>query len=166
MTEPFGLYIHVPFCATRCGYCDFNTYTPGELGSPRDLTGPYLDALDRELELAAARVGRPAETVFIGGGTPSLLGGQGLSRILNTVRSTFGLEPGAEVTTESNPESTSPEYFAQLADAGYTRISLGMQSASPGVLQVLERAHTPGRAFAAAREARASLVADVKKAAE
>ena len=55
MTEPFGLYIHVPFCATRCGYCDFNTYTPGELGSPRDLTGPYLDALDRELELAAAR---------------------------------------------------------------------------------------------------------------
>ena len=156
MTEPFGLYIHVPFCATRCGYCDFNTYTPGELGSPRDLTGPYLDALDRELELAAARVGRPAETVFIGGGTPSLLGGQGLSRILNTVRSTFGLKPGAEVTTESNPESTSPEYFAQLADAGYTRISLGMQSASPGVLQVLERAHTPGRAFDAAREARAA----------
>ena len=156
MTEPFGLYIHVPFCATRCGYCDFNTYTPGELGSPRDLTGPYLDALDRELELAAARVGRPAETVFIGGGTPSLLGGQGLTRILNTVRSTFGLAPGAEVTTESNPESTSPEYFAQLADAGYTRISLGMQSASPGVLQVLERAHTPGRAFAAAREARAA----------
>ena len=84
MTEPFGLYIHVPFCATRCGYCDFNTYTPGELGSPRNLTGPYLDALDRELELAAARVGRPAETVFIGGGTPSLLGGQGLSRILNS----------------------------------------------------------------------------------
>ncbi|MDU7512405.1 MAG: radical SAM family heme chaperone HemW, partial [Corynebacterium sp.] len=156
MTEPFGLYIHVPFCATRCGYCDFNTYTPGELGSPRDLTGLYLDALDRELELAAARVGRPAETVFIGGGTPSLLGGQGLTRILNTVRSTFGLAPGAEVTTESNPESTSPEYFAQLADAGYTRISLGMQSASPGVLQVLERAHTPGRAFAAAREARAA----------
>ena len=113
----------MPFCATRCGYCDFNTYTPGELGSPRDLTGPYLDALDRELELAAARVGRPAETVFIGGGTPSLLGGQGLTRILNTVRSTFGLAPGAEVTTESNPESTSPEYFAQLADAGYTRIA-------------------------------------------
>jgi len=94
MTEPFGLYIHVPFCATRCGYCDFNTYTPGELGSPRDLTGPYLDALDRELELAAARVGRPAETVFIGGGTPSLLGGQGLTRILNTVRPPLRLAPG------------------------------------------------------------------------
>lgn len=154
MTEPFGLYIHVPFCATRCGYCDFNTYTPGELGSPRDLTGPYLHALDKELEMAAGRVGRTADTVFIGGGTPSLLGGQGLSRILDTVRSTFGLSPGAEVTTESNPESTSPEYFAALADAGFNRISLGMQSASHSVLQVLERAHTPGRAFAAAREAR------------
>ena len=154
MTEPFGLYIHVPFCATRCGYCDFNTYTPGELGSPRDLTGPYLDALDKELEMAAGRVGRTADTVFIGGGTPSLLGGQGLSRILDTVRSTFGLSPGAEVTTESNPESTSPEYFAALADAGFNRISLGMQSASHSVLQVLERAHTPGRAFDAAREAR------------
>lgn len=154
MTEPFGLYIHVPFCATRCGYCDFNTYTPGELGSPRDLTGPYLDALDKELEMAAGRVGRTADTVFIGGGTPSLLGGQGLSRILDTVRSTFGLSPGAEVTTESNPESTSPEYFAALADAGFNRISLGMQSASHNVLQVLERAHTPGRAFDAAREAR------------
>ena len=156
MTEPFGLYIHVPFCATRCGYCDFNTYTPGELGSPRDLTGPYLDALDKELEMAAGRVGRTADTVFIGGGTPSLLGGQGLSRILDTVRSTFGLSPDAEVTTESNPESTSPEYFAALADAGFNRISLGMQSASHSVLQVLERAHTPGRAFAAAREARAA----------
>lgn len=104
--------------------------------------------------MAATRVGRTADTVFIGGGTPSLLGGQGLSRILDTVRSTFGLSPGAEVTTESNPESTSPEYFAALADAGFNRISLGMQSASHSVLQVLERAHTPGRAFAAAREAR------------
>ena len=93
---PFGLYIHVPFCASRCGYCDFNTYTPGELGE--DLTSAYLDALDRELEMAAAQVGRAAETVFIGGGTPSLLGGKGLTRILNTVRSTFGLAPGAEVT--------------------------------------------------------------------
>ena len=148
---PFGLYIHVPFCASRCGYCDFNTYTPGELGE--DLTSAYLDALDRELEMAAAQVGRAAETVFIGGGTPSLLGADGLGRVLSTVRSTFGLAPGAEVTTESNPESTSPEYFAGLLDAGFNRVSLGMQSASAHVLQVLERAHTPGRAFDAAREA-------------
>ncbi|MHB0834211.1 MAG: radical SAM family heme chaperone HemW [Corynebacterium aurimucosum] len=149
--DPFGLYIHVPFCASRCGYCDFNTYTPGELGG--DLTSDYLSALEKELEMAAAQVGREAETVFIGGGTPSLLGAEGLGRVLSKVRDTFGLAPGAEVTTESNPESTSPEYFAGLLDAGFTRLSLGMQSASPGVLAVLERAHTPGRAFDAAREA-------------
>ncbi|APT92110.1 coproporphyrinogen III oxidase [Corynebacterium phocae] len=155
MKVPFGLYIHVPFCSSRCGYCDFNTYTPGELGGTELIAG-YLDALDRELELAAARVGRPAETVFVGGGTPSLLGAEGLARVLGTVKKTFGLVPGAEVTTESNPESTSPEYFAGLLEAGFTRLSLGMQSASPGVLAILERAHTPGRAFDAAREALAA----------
>ncbi|QPK78618.1 coproporphyrinogen III oxidase [Corynebacterium lizhenjunii] len=154
MTADFGLYIHVPFCATRCGYCDFNTYTPGELGG-QDLVSGYLDALDRELELAAAQVdGRQAQTVFIGGGTPSLLGAQGLARILSTARRTIGLAPDAEVTTESNPESTSPEFFAGLREAGFTRISLGMQSAASHVLAVLERAHTPGRAFAAVRQAR------------
>lgn len=156
MKDTFGLYIHVPFCATRCGYCDFNTYTPGELGSPRDLTGPYLDALERELELAAAKVNRPADTIFVGGGTPSLLGGEGLTRVLNAARNTFGISEGAEVTTESNPESTSPEFFAQIKDAGFTRVSLGMQSAASHVLQVLERAHTPGRPFAAAKEAKAA----------
>ncbi|MGO2829948.1 radical SAM family heme chaperone HemW [Corynebacterium casei] len=156
MKDTFGLYIHVPFCATRCGYCDFNTYTPGELGSPRDLTGLYLDALERELELAAAKVNRPADTIFVGGGTPSLLGGEGLTRVLNAARNTFGISEGAEVTTESNPESTSPEFFAQIKDAGFTRVSLGMQSAASHVLQVLERAHTPGRPFAAAKEAKAA----------
>lgn len=156
MKDTFGLYIHVPFCATRCGYCDFNTYTPGELGSPRDLTGPYLDALERELELAAAKVNRPADTIFVGGGTPSLLGGEGLTRVLNAARNTFGISKGAEITTESNPESTSPEFFAQIKDAGFTRVSLGMQSAASHVLQVLERAHTPGRPFAAAKEAKAA----------
>ena len=155
MTVPFGLYIHVPFCSSRCGYCDFNTYTPGELGGGDQIPG-YLGALDRELEMAAERVGRPAETVFIGGGTPSLLGAEGLGRILTTVKNTFGLADGAEVTTESNPESTSPEYFAGLKEAGFTRVSLGMQSASSRVLKVLERQHTPRRAFAAAKEARAA----------
>ena len=151
--DAFGVYVHVPFCATRCGYCDFNTYTPTEVDSSH---AQYLDALERELDLAAARGLPPAETVFIGGGTPSLLGADGLSRILNAVRSTFGLAVGAEVTTESNPESTSPEYFAGLLKAGFTRVSLGMQSASTPVLRVLDRQHTPGRAVAAAREARAA----------
>ena len=157
--DTFGVYIHVPFCATRCGYCDFNTYTPNEVESSH---AEYLDALELELELAAARVdARGAHTVFIGGGTPSLLGAAGLARVLDAVRATFGLADGAEVTTESNPESTSPDYFAGLVDAGFTRISLGMQSASAPVLKVLDRAHTPGRAVAAAKEARAAGFAHV-----
>ncbi|ATY13602.1 coproporphyrinogen III oxidase [Amycolatopsis sp. AA4] len=156
-TRPFGVYVHVPFCATRCGYCDFNTYTAGELGSaasPRS----WLDALRRELELGAEILGSapPAETVFVGGGTPSLLGADGLAEVLDGVRSAFGLAPGAEVTTESNPESTSPEFFAGIRDAGYTRVSLGMQSAARHVLKVLDRVHTPGRPVDAAREARAA----------
>lgn len=151
----FGVYIHVPFCSTRCGYCDFNTYTAGELGST---AGPdtYLDSLEVELEMAVASLDNPrqAETIFIGGGTPSLIGADGLARVLGAVRNTFGIADGAEVTTESNPESTSPEFFDGLREAGYNRISLGMQSASSSVLKVLDRTHTPGRPVAAAKEAR------------
>lgn len=153
MSDSFGVYVHVPFCSSRCGYCDFNTYTPGELGGTASPES-YLDALEKELELAAASgTTRPATTVFIGGGTPSMLGASGLTRVLSAVRNTIGIAPGAEVTTESNPETTSPEFFSELLDAGYNRISLGMQSASSSVLRVLERKHTPGRAFDAAREA-------------
>lgn len=156
MSEPiFGVYIHVPFCATRCGYCDFNTYTPGELGSAAS-TESYLSALEKELELGAAQVGHAADTVFIGGGTPSLLGAGGLTRVLDAVRATFGLVDGAEITTESNPESTSPAFFEGIRAAGFTRVSLGMQSASASVLKVLDRQHTPGRPVAAAREAKAA----------
>ncbi|CAM3586903.1 radical SAM family heme chaperone HemW [Smaragdicoccus niigatensis] len=154
--RPFGVYIHVPFCATRCGYCDFNTYTAGELGSSASPQS-WMEGLKRELALGAEMVGAvPAETVFVGGGTPSLLGGDGLTTVLDVVRQTFGLAPDAEVTTESNPESTSPSFFGGLREAGYTRISLGMQSAAPHVLRVLDRTHTPGRAVDAAREARAA----------
>ncbi len=156
-TRPFGIYVHVPFCATRCGYCDFNTYTPGELGSSASPES-WLEGLRRELDLAAKVLGAPprVDTVFVGGGTPSLLGAHGLSQVLVAVRSTFGLADRAEVTTESNPESTSPEFFAGLREAGYTRVSLGMQSAARHVLAVLDRTHTPGRAVDAAREARAA----------
>lgn len=153
MSDSFGVYVHVPFCSSRCGYCDFNTYAPGELGGTASPES-YLDALEKELELAAASgTTRPATTVFIGGGTPSMLGASGLTRVLSAVRNTIGIAPGAEVTTESNPETTSPEFFSELLDAGYNRISLGMQSASSSVLRVLERKHTPGRAFDAALEA-------------
>ena len=148
--DAFGVYVHVPFCESRCGYCDFNTYTPSEVETSH---ATYLDALERELELAAAQVQRSADTVFIGGGTPSVLGADGLGRILNAVRNTFGISDGAEITTESNPESTNPQYFEGLLGHGFTRVSLGMQSASTPVLKVLDRRHTPGRAVAAAKEA-------------
>ncbi|HKR48230.1 MAG TPA: radical SAM family heme chaperone HemW [Pseudonocardiaceae bacterium] len=153
--RPFGVYVHVPFCATRCGYCDFNTYTPGELSSAPTT---WLDALRRELDLAATVLERPvpAGTVFVGGGTPSLLGADGLAEVLDAIRGSLGVAPGAEVTTEANPESTSPDFFAGIAAAGYTRVSLGMQSVAPHVLAVLDRVHTPGRPVAAAVEARAA----------
>jgi oxygen-independent coproporphyrinogen-3 oxidase len=155
--RPFGVYVHVPFCATRCGYCDFNTYTAGELGSSASPES-WLTGLRAELALAARVLGTPpaADTVFVGGGTPSLLGADGLAEVLDAVRGSFGLAEGAEVTTESNPESTSPEFFAGIRAAGYTRVSLGMQAAAPHVLATLDRRHTPGRAAAAAGEARAA----------
>ncbi|SFD67822.1 oxygen-independent coproporphyrinogen-3 oxidase [Actinopolyspora alba] len=159
--RPFGIYVHVPFCATRCGYCDFNTYTADELAGGGSFRG-WLDALKAELELGARVLGEGdravprAETVFVGGGTPSLLGGEGLGEVLDAVRASFGLAPNAEVTTEANPESTSPELFTALLGAGYTRVSLGMQSAAEHVLRVLDRKHTPGRAVAAAGEAMAA----------
>ena len=160
----FGIYVHVPFCASRCGYCDFNTYTAAELGGGATDTAAafggaeaWLRAVWAELALAAATVGpRPVDTVFVGGGTPSLLGADRLAGVLDAVRTHFPLAAEAEVTTEANPESTSPEFFASIRSAGYTRVSLGMQSASPRVLAVLDRTHSPGRAVAAAREALAA----------
>ena len=153
---PFGIYVHVPFCATRCGYCDFNTYTPAELGGAHP--EGWLAALHTELRMAVARlVTHPkVDTVFVGGGTPSLLGASGLSDVLDAVRDNFTLADGAEVTTEANPESTSPQLFEALRSAGYTRVSLGMQSVAPHVLAVLDRTHSPGRSLAAAAEARSA----------
>ena len=153
---PFGIYVHVPFCATRCGYCDFNTYTPAELGGASP--DGWLAALKVELELAAGHMGEPppVRTVFVGGGTPSLLGGAGLSSVLAAIRDHFVLAPDAEVTTEANPESTSPQLFDDLRAGGFTRISLGMQSVAPHVLLALDRVHSPGRPLRAAAEARAA----------
>jgi oxygen-independent coproporphyrinogen-3 oxidase len=150
--RPFGVYVHVPFCTTRCGYCDFNTYTASEAGQ-----AGYVDAVLRELELGAGSLNgsRPtaADTVFFGGGTPTLLAPTELGRILAGIRDAFGMAPGAEVTVEANPETVDPAAFTGLLEAGVTRVSLGMQSAAPHVLAVLDRQHTPGRAVEAAREA-------------
>jgi putative oxygen-independent coproporphyrinogen III oxidase len=153
--QPFGIYLHVPFCITRCGYCDFNTYTPAELGGVNP--DAWLTALGTELELAAARLHAPVvNTVFVGGGTPSLLGGARLARLLDMVRENFVLAQDAEITTEANPESTWPDFFDAIRTAGYTRVSLGMQSVAPRVLATLDWVHSPGRAATAAGEAMAA----------
>lgn len=152
----FGVYVHVPFCATRCGYCDFNTYTAAEVGEAS--RAAYAEAVLAELALAARVLGdappKQVDTVFVGGGTPTLLPPDDLARILDAIDATWGLAANAEITTEANPESVSPASLKALRAAGFTRISLGMQSVAPTVLAVLERRHTPGRAAEAAREAR------------
>lgn len=154
--RPLGLYLHVPYCASICGYCDFNTYmaAPGDSG-PRG----HVDALLEELRFARAVLGDdvPAvSTVFVGGGTPTLLGGEALGALLRGAKDVFALAPDAEVTTEANPETVDAELLSALLDAGYTRISIGMQSVAPHVLATLERQHTPGRALEAAALARAA----------
>ncbi len=152
----FGVYLHVPFCAVRCGYCDFNTYTATELGGGGSQAA-YAATAATEVELAARVLGaaaRPASTVFFGGGTPTLLPAADLAAMLAAVRERFGLEPGAEVTTEANPDSVTPQALATLAAAGFTRVSFGVQSAVPHVLAVLDRTHDPRRVPEAVRWAR------------
>jgi putative oxygen-independent coproporphyrinogen III oxidase len=147
-TRPFGVYVHVPFCASRCGYCDFNTYVPGE-SVTRD---GFVDAVLAEWALADEVLGGApaAATVFVGGGTPTLLPIEELERLLAAIPRI----PGAEVTVEANPDTVDLARLRALRRAGVTRISLGMQSAAPRVLATLERTHTPGAAVAAARAAR------------
>lgn len=162
----FSVYLHVPFCTVRCGYCDFNTYTAAELlaeaGGRVAGHEAYAGTVLREVDLAAraldavGRGGRPVSTVFVGGGTPTVLPPGDLVRMLDGLRATWGLAPGAEVTTEANPDSVTPDGLAALAAAGFTRVSFGMQSAVPHVLATLERTHDPERvpqAVAWAREA-------------
>ncbi|SMF29982.1 oxygen-independent coproporphyrinogen-3 oxidase [Cellulosimicrobium cellulans J34] len=146
----FGVYLHVPFCSVRCGYCDFNTYTASELGGGASQASYATTAL-REVDLAvrvlrdAGLPERPVSTVFVGGGTPTLLPAGDLVRLLGGVRDAWGLAPDAEVTTEANPDSVTPASLTELADAGFTRVSFGMQSAVPHVLATLERTHDPRR---------------------
>ena len=156
--RPLGIYLHVPFCRTRCGYCDFNTYTAAELGAdPGRARDAYLAATRAEIALARRVLGpRRVSTVFVGGGTPTLVASRELVALLDVVRQHFHLEADAEVTTEANPESVSWESLNDLRAGGFTRISYGMQSASPQVLATLDRAHTSGRAVAAVAQARSA----------
>ena len=144
-----GLYVHIPFCAARCGYCDFNTYTADELeGVSRD---SYPESALREMDLAATvlrEAGLPERqlsTVFFGGGTPTLLGPEPVLRMFEHAKNLWGLAPGVEVTVEANPDSVSEHDLVALAQGGVTRVSVGVQSVVPSVLATLDRTHTPER---------------------
>ncbi|HAM13472.1 MAG: radical SAM family heme chaperone HemW [Microbacterium sp.] len=162
---PLSAYVHIPFCRVRCGYCDFNTYTGEELrGARRE---DYAGTLLREIDLASGVLSvhpRPLNTVFFGGGTPTLLPARDLAVILSTLRDRFGLEPDAEVTVEANPDTVTPEVTEELASAGVTRLSIGMQSAVPEVLRTLDRTHRPenvATAVSAARQSGLSVSVDL-----
>lgn len=155
----FGVYIHVPYCRVRCGYCDFNTYTASELGEGATQDG-YAAQARHELRLGARVLqdagveDRRVTTVFFGGGTPTLLPASDLVMLLDGVRNEWGLAGGAEITTEANPDSVDREYLEALARGGFTRVSFGMQSAVPHVLATLDRTHMPDRVPLVVRWAR------------
>ena len=148
--RPLSFYVHVPFCSVRCGYCDFNTYTAEELGPGASRTSYAASAVAevrraRGVLTASGRTDLPVSTVFVGGGTPTLLSPGDLGSVLAAIDAEFGLAPDAEVTTESNPDSVTLADLEALRAAGFTRVSFGMQSAVPRVLDVLERTHDPAR---------------------
>ncbi|QYG11209.1 radical SAM family heme chaperone HemW [Microbacterium sp. PAMC22086] len=166
-TVPFSAYLHIPFCTVRCGYCDFNTYTSTELRGAKQ--EDYASTLISEVALARRALGdagalRPMDTVFFGGGTPTLLPAGDLARMLEAVTGAFGLADGAEVTVEANPDTVTPEVARTLARAGVTRMSVGMQSAVPHVLAALDRTHRPENvrtAVAAAKDAGLAVSVDL-----
>ncbi len=155
-----SFYVHIPYCVKRCGYCDFNTYTPSELregGTLETVSGDYIDAV--LIEIGIARENSSAKgvsTIFFGGGTPSLLPPRDLGRVISAIKEKWDLAPDAEVTLEANPDSVDAAKLVELRAAGFNRISFGMQSAVPHVLQVLDRTHKPeniAKVVGAAREA-------------
>jgi putative oxygen-independent coproporphyrinogen III oxidase len=152
MTAKAGLYVHVPFCLTRCGYCDFNTYAGLD-----HLAGRYVEALLGEAEMAAPQWDRiPFASVFLGGGTPTTLPAGTIANLLIRFRDLFDLSGAAEITSEANPDTVDRHYLADLRKAGIDRLSIGVQSFDPTVLAALERIHGPESARAAFRAARAA----------
>ena len=138
-----SFYIHIPYCIKRCGYCDFNTYTPSELQDGASLEVVSNDYIDAVLQELAAAPTDPVPTIFFGGGTPSLLQAHDLGRVIAAVKARNGLTPDWEITLEANPDSVTAEKLAEYLQVGFNRISFGMQSAKPHVLAVLDRTHNP-----------------------
>jgi len=151
-----SFYVHIPYCIKRCGYCDFNTYTPNELQDGATLeivSNDYIDAVLKELESAPTDL---VPTIFFGGGTPSLLPAADLGRVISAIRDRNGLTDNCEITLEANPDSVTPEKMREYRDAGFNRISFGMQSAVPHVLATLDRTHNPANVAKAVQMARAA----------
>lgn len=142
-----SFYVHIPYCVKRCGYCDFNTYTPSELrdgGTLETVSGDYIDAVLREIDIAYAKApDATVPTIFFGGGTPSLLPARDLGRVISAIQEKWNVTPEAEITLEANPDSVDAAKLVELRAAGFNRISFGMQSAVPHVLKVLDRTHNP-----------------------
>jgi len=153
-----AFYVHIPYCVRRCGYCDFNTYTPAELSISSDLSSTsrtYIDLLIKELEFAHQTTGTAkVPTIFFGGGTPTLMESSDLGRVIQAISVKYELAPDAEITTEANPDTVTKEKLAALREAGFNRISFGMQSAVPHVLKSLDRTHNPENVFKATTWAR------------
>ena len=151
---PFSLYVHIPFCSSICGYCDFNTYTAQQLGGGVSQES-FHALLIRELAVASRTLDAPSvSTVFIGGGTPTLIGSDSLTQILRGIEKYFPMDEDVEITTEANPDSVNAQMLSQLRQGGFNRISFGMQSVSSTVLATLQRTHTAGASAQAATWAR------------
>ncbi len=151
--QRYGLYIHIPWCPTRCIYCDFNTYVDGE----PDLKARYHTALLREIREAGAALEHPSlNTIFFGGGTPTTLSPEQLVELVEAVKANFKLHPDAEITTEANPGTLSVEYLRVLRQGGINRLSLGVQSFNDDELTFLSRLHNADSARQAIRHARAA----------
>jgi len=153
-----AFYVHIPYCVRRCGYCDFNTYTPGELSITNDFSvtsRSYIDLLVREIEYAREiSTASVVPTIFFGGGTPTLMESKDLGRVIASIGSRFELASDAEITTEANPDTVTKEKLHELRTAGFNRISFGMQSAVPHVLAALDRTHNPDNVMKATAWAR------------
>ena len=153
-----AFYVHIPYCVRRCGYCDFNTYTPGELSITNDFSvtsRSYIDLLLREIEYAREiSTATVVPSIFFGGGTPTLMESKDLGRVIASIGSHFELAEDAEITTEANPDTVTKEKLHDLRAAGFNRISFGMQSAVPHVLAALDRTHNPENVLKATTWAR------------
>ena len=159
MNNELAFYVHIPYCARRCGYCDFNTYTPSELSISSDLSGVSRNYIDLVIaEISSARKVSKADvvpTIFFGGGTPTLMEPKDLGRVIAAIKNNFDLAPNAEITTEANPDTVNKYKLAELREVGINRISFGMQSAVPHVLAALDRTHNPANVAQSVKDARA-----------